>query len=90
MLTVIKRSGKEEAFSPDKIKNTLAAASDEMGRPLNAGDLRILVSSVESRLSGREKISSREVLMTLIDLLREEGYSDLAGRYVGYVTNQWH
>jgi transcriptional regulator NrdR family protein len=89
MITVIKRSGNKERFSAEKIRNTLAAASDENGSPLGSGDLQYLSIAVEKELESRETVSSREILFTLIDILRENGHNALADSYISYVTNQW-
>lgn len=89
MLTVIKRSGKEEAFSIEKIKNSVAAASDELRRPLSSSDLQNLAGDIQKKLVGKEKITSRELYETVIFTMREQGFSELTDAYVGSKSNSW-
>lgn len=87
MLMVIKRSGKEEAFEPEKIKSTLAAASDELKKPLATSDINIIASELNKRLEGKEKITSKALFELLVGTLRREGYIELANSYVSNSLN---
>lgn len=83
MLTVIKRSGKEELFNIEKIKNSAAAASDELRQPLSSGDIQNLAVGVQKQLTGKEKISTKELFEIVVNTMRKEGFSELADAYAG-------
>jgi len=80
--TIIKRSGKEEDFDIEKVKHSIAAASDELKRPFNVSDLNRLARCLEELLKGKEKITSREISIYLIGLMHLEGHPELAESYI--------
>lgn len=82
MAMVIKRSGRQEAFDVQKIKNTLGTASDELGRPMSHSDIKLVVTPVLNFVTGRETVSSREIYDELIQSLRACGFHDLADAYM--------
>lgn len=81
MLTVIKRSGKEEPFSIEKIKNSTATASDELHQPLGSSDINNLAADLEQKLAGKEKVTAQELFDILIQTMRKEGFTELADSY---------
>lgn len=89
MLTVIKRSGKEEPFDPEKLKKTIIAADNDSVEPMNESDLKFIMSRVLERLEGREKITSREVYELLVGCMREQKFDFLADAYINFADNHW-
>lgn len=89
MLTVIKRSGQREVYQPEKITQTLAAASDDLKRPLNQSDLKYIARRITELLEGKEEVPSRDIYTCLVGVLYTEGYPQLAAAYVGYDRNPW-
>lgn len=85
MLTVIKRSGREEPFDREKIYKCLAVTSDEAGLPLTEGDLQQIICEVESVLQGREKVYHYQISAVVAGVLYTWGFVKLAGAYRGFV-----
>lgn len=89
MLTVIKRSGKEEPFDSSKLKKTVIAAGEEIKHPFNESDINMLTGLVARCFDGRNKVTSKEVYNALIDCLRSEGFEDVAEAYINFADNSW-
>lgn len=89
MLTVIKRSGKEEPFDKSKLKKTITAAGDEIRRPLNESDINVLTELVMHRLEALETVRSKDVYEALIAAMRQEGFKDVAEAYIHFANNHW-
>jgi transcriptional regulator NrdR family protein len=89
MLTVLKRSGRIETFDPEKIKHTLASASDELGRPMNQADIDRLVEPVVRLAEGKQPITTREIYETIVKSMAESGFTQLAEAYRTNTGNYW-
>lgn len=89
MLTVVKRSGASEPFDAAKIRNSLAATSDEMKEPLNDADLRIIVNYVEQMLQERTVITSRQLYTMICGVLYANKFFDLLEAYARSEENAW-
>lgn len=85
MLTVIKRSGKEEPFNIDKIKFTLGSASDEIKEPLTSGDInligRMLLDKIDDLKTPDNKIKAEQVYEALLETLKENFFHSLEKAY---------
>lgn len=89
MLQVIKRSGKTESYAPMKIRDSLAAASDEIGQPLNEGDLNTLMRELELLLRDRGTVSSRELYILVVGILYTNGFAKMVEAYIANERNAW-
>lgn len=89
MITVIKRSGKEELFDRAKLKKTITAAGEEIRKPLNESDINNLTNDVVLRLSDQEKVTSKEVYNALIACMHASGFDRLADAYAHFADNAW-
>ncbi|MDL2233132.1 hypothetical protein LJC63_06075 [Ruminococcaceae bacterium OttesenSCG-928-L11] len=90
MAMVQKRSGKMEAFDIQKIKNTLAIASDELGRPLGHSDIKLVTSPVLKFVEGKETVTSKEIYGVVVDSLEQSGFRELADSYRKNSGNYWN
>ncbi|MEF3323838.1 MULTISPECIES: transcriptional regulator NrdR [Gulosibacter] len=70
-LSVKKRSGVEEPFSREKVKNGVRKACQ--GRPVTEGDLGLLAQRVEEtiRATGVSQVGARDVGLAVLPFLRE-------------------
>lgn len=89
MLTVIKRQGREEPFNIEKIKTTLAAASDDFGQPLGSGELRNLADGILGQFAGKETVTAKEIFNAVLEALRSQGFGALATFYSESSLNNW-
>lgn len=89
MLKVIKRSGAEQPFDPAKIKNSLAATSDEIRQPMGSRDLDAIVKELLELIEGRESVSSRQILIIISGILYVDGYRGVLEAYINFKDNAW-
>lgn len=89
MLTVIKRSGKQEPFSEEKVARSLANTSDEAGQAFTRGDVSSMVQELVRMLQEKTTVSSREVYVMIVGILFTRGFAAVAARYTGSQDNAW-
>lgn len=82
-LYIIKKNGKIENFDPEKIKVSLARASDDIGEPLTGSDLEILTKEIILTVKkNKEKIIySKKIKDYAIDALEKLGFAYLINVY---------
>lgn len=84
-MLVIKRDGRKEDFLPEKIYQTVAAASDETAEPLNESDLKAVISEIKSIMKGKEEIHSYQIDIILSGVLYTKGFLATLKKYRDYV-----
>ena len=89
MLMVIKRSGKTEEYSPDKMISSLSAACDEIGQPLNSGDLRVIIDDIGRILEGKTAIRSFDLYAIVLGVLGAHGFNGVFNSYKKHSSNAW-
>jgi len=90
MLQVIKRSGKTEEYSPDKMISSLSAAGDEIGQPLNSGDLRVIIADISRILEGKATVMSSDLYAIVLGVLGAHGFDGVFDSYRTHDSNAWH
>lgn len=83
-MVIIKKSGKKEAFSADKMKASILAASEEAGQPLPDSDLRRLLAEFQQIVSGKDLITTQQMDVIINGLLYSKGYYGALEHYVSY------
>ena len=89
MITVIKRSGASEEFSAEKIRNSLAVASDETNQPLNMADINMVVTDVARIIEGKTEIQAFDLYMVVLGILSARGFTAIRDSYVKSESNSW-
>lgn len=84
MLTIIKRNGTSEEFSMNKIRNSLAASSDEAKQPLNESDITGMTEKLQAILKDKKDISSQQIEIIVCGLLYTAGFTGIMEQYYGY------
>ena len=84
MLTVIKRSGVQQPFDAEKIKQSLIATGDEAKTPLNNSDIQDILNDVLAVLEGKEKVLSQHIFIILIGVLTTKGLTKIAESYMNF------
>lgn len=87
-MTIIKKSGKKEDFSPEKLSRSIAAASDDAKQPLNESDLKMLLAEFRQIVSGKDLMTTQQVDVIVNGLLYSKGYFDILEKYVSYIKAQ--
>jgi len=80
-MTVVKRSGKHEEFSTNKLANSIRAANEETDEPLKA---TFLVSEFEQIIKGKELITTQQIDIIIYGLLYSKGLLKTLNRYISY------
>lgn len=83
-MLIIKRSGKTEEFSIDKIRAALAACSDEADQPFNESDLKRLTADLEQIISGKESLTTGQIVVIVAGILYTQGYFGALEHYLSY------
>ena len=89
MLTVIKRDGRTEPFSADKIEATLLSVGDESGAPMNRSDIKIIISDMLRILDEKTSVRSQDIYIVLLGILTASGYGSVAKAYRSNAKNAW-
>lgn len=78
MTDVIKRNGKREPFSPEKVKNSVESAVKDAGYNVNAKKRLIdrTMDDVNEAVHGRDEISSAKIRNIVINDLEQEWDED--------------
>jgi len=87
-MTVIKKSGKKEAFSTEKLMQSIAAASDEAKEPLNESDLKILLAEFQMITKEKNLITSQQIDIIVNGLLYSRGFHGVLAHYVSYTQKR--
>lgn len=80
-MTVIKKSGKKEDYSPDKLSNSITQASQ---RTEEAIDVRSLVSEFNRIVSGKELITTKQIDIIVYGLLYSKGLLQTLVSFISY------
>lgn len=81
---IIKRSGQEEAYSPDKIMQAMEKSFHSSGKSVDQGELRMLLRLVEQKME-RDKLRSVEEIQDKVEeALMERGHFKEARAYILY------
>lgn len=83
-MTIIKKSGKKEQFSIEKLSNSIAAASSEANEPLNESDLKIIISEFNQLVQGKNFITTGQIDVIVNGILYSKGFFGVLERYVSY------
>jgi transcriptional regulator NrdR family protein len=83
ILKVIKKDGRIQEFSLEKIKLSIQRASDDMKKPINESDSNRIANTVNTRLLEKDKdtIEYKEIHIKVVETLVEFGFNDLADFY---------
>lgn len=80
-MNIVKKSGKLEQYTRDKIRRSIGAASDESTQPLTESDLSRLVRDFDQIAEGKETMTSQQVAVVIIGLLYANGYRGVLEKY---------
>jgi len=83
-MIIIKKSGRTEEFSKEKIRLSVAAAGENAGQPMNESDLKIVMNDLADVVGKRERIKSVHLQIILMGILRYRGYDGVLDAYVDY------
>lgn len=86
-MIIIKRSGRNEKFSAEKVRLSIAAASETAGQPMNVSDLNLVMSDLMDVIGKRERIKSLHLQIIVMGILRYRGYNGVLEAYVDYYRN---
>lgn len=87
-MTIIKKSGRKETFSSEKLLNSIAAASDEAKQPLNKSDLNTILVDFQQIVKGKDLITTQQIDVIVNGLLYSKGYFGILEKYVSYYKRQ--
>ncbi|NLL91683.1 MAG: hypothetical protein GX222_04595 [Ruminococcaceae bacterium] len=80
-MRIIKRSGQNEKFSLNKLRLSVTYASDRSGKPLNKGDLDVVVSEIMQIIGNRDSIKSVHIKMITAGVLYVLGFREISKQY---------
>ena len=87
-MKVIKKDGRIQELSGDKIKTSILSATNSARALLNESDINILVEDIIKTLESTRKedgiTSSYEIIGVVIEMLKRDGFSDVIDKYVSY------
>lgn len=83
-MTIIKKSGKKEDFSAEKLSRSISAASGDANEPLNESDLKILLAEFRQLVSGKELMTTQQIDVVMNGILYSKGYYGILEHYVSY------
>lgn len=83
-MTIIKKSGKKEEFSPEKLSRSIAVASEEAKQPLNESDIKGIVSDFQQIVKGKELITTQQIDIIVNGILYSKGFFGALEHYVSY------
>lgn len=87
-MTTIKKSGKKEEFSPEKLAFSIATASDEAQQPLTKSDVKRLVSEFQQIVNGKDLITTQQIDVVVSGLLYSKGYHGVLKSYTSYIKKK--
>lgn len=80
-MTVVKRSGKHEEYSTNKLANSIRSANEGTGEPLK---VTFLLSEFEQIVKGKELISTQQIDIIIYGLLYSKGLLQTLDNYISY------
>jgi len=83
-MIIIKKSGKKEEFSAEKLSRSIAAASDEANQPLTESDLKMILAEFRQIISGKDLITTQQIDVIVNGLLYSKGYYGILEQYKSY------
>lgn len=83
-MKLIKKSGQAEEFQIEKIRNSIAAANDELDHPVSESAVKNIARDVESIVEGKEAVESWQVQAIVIGLLYRGGFRELLEHYADF------
>lgn len=87
-MNIIKKDGRIQTFDGSKIKVSILSASSGSSALLNESDIKIIVEDIikllEKIRGNNGSTSSYEVIGSVIDILKRDGFDDVISSYVGY------
>lgn len=82
--TIIKRTGKEEPFDSEKIKNAARKAFDAVGEPYTATALSYVTELAENELKDKNTVNIEDIQDAVERTLMKTGYTNVARAYIKY------
>ena len=87
-MDVIKRDGRVQELDKEKIRISILNSSSNTNQMLNESDIIILVKDIVEKLvhlrTGYGNTSSYEIMGTVIDVLKRDGFDMIISSYLGY------
>lgn len=85
---VIKKSGRLEEYSEEKLLQSIKNASKEASIQLNSSDIYIISSSILKRMKSitRNVYPTSELKQFVIESLKEDGYIKILEAYISYIA----
>ena len=87
-MDVIKRDGRVQELDKEKIRISILNSSSNTNQMLNESDINILVKDIVEKLvhlrTGYGNTSSYEIMGTVIDVLKRDGFDMIISSYLGY------
>lgn len=83
-MIIIKKSGRTEEFSKEKIRLSIASASESAGQPMNQSDLNMVMKDLADVIGNSERIKSVHLQIIVMGILRYRGYDGVLDAYVDY------
>lgn len=83
-MQIIKKSGKKEDFSIEKIKSSLNGASRDAGIVISDGDMRRILSELQQMVKDKELITSQHINVIISGLLYTNGYHNILEYYANF------
>lgn len=80
-MTVIKKSGKKEDYSPDKLSNSIKQANQRTEEEI---DVHSLVSEFSRIVSGKELITTKQIDIIVYGLLYSKGLLQTLVSFISY------
>lgn len=83
-MTVIKKSGKKEDFSVEKLSGSITAANAKTDEPL---EISALIAEFRQIVNGKELITTRHIDIITYGLLYSKGLMKTLLKYISYDKN---
>lgn len=87
-MTIIKKSGRKEEYSAEKLSNSIAAASDEAREPLNESDLKLIITEFNQIISGKELMTTQQIDVIVSGLLYSKNRRKTLEQYMSYIRKR--
>lgn len=80
---VLKKKNLLQKFNHDKLYNSIANASDEIGKPMTKSDIESVIKRVNKyqEETGKNLISAVKIREIVVNTLEEYGYYDISEHY---------
>lgn len=80
-MTVIKKSGKKEDFSPDKLSSSIKKANEKTEEAI---DVDSLVADFNRIVNGKELIATKQIDIIVYGLLYSKGWLQTLVAFISY------